>query len=74
MLGLLGRDDIYAYSFLTMARGWAPGVVPHPLRKKVSTLSHVLPFRSRDHFNPSFDGQKLIKTDQDDNQCVIMTE
>ena len=31
-------------------------------------------FMSRDHFNPSFDGQKLIKTDQDDNQCVIMTE
>ena len=35
-------SNIYAYSFRTMARGWAPSVVPHPWRKKVSTLSHVL--------------------------------
>ena len=34
MVGLLGRDDIDAYSFRTMARGWAPSVVPHPWRKK----------------------------------------
>ena len=46
MVGLLGRDDIYAYSFRTMARGWTPSVVPHPWRKKsidsfTRTLTHV---------------------------------
>ena len=33
---------IFLYSFRAIAHGWTPSVMAHPLRKKVSTRSHVL--------------------------------
>ena len=34
---------LFVSSFRTMTHGWTPSVVPHPLRKKVSTLSSSYP-------------------------------